>query len=142
MIVILTVVGNHVHSYVTPCLLLNYMSLSSPSGALSFDFRTYLERLTGINKWEIEDLVGGAANLTVRARPMSTRASPDDSESTNGAVKLDLKSFDSGLSVVIKQAPDCLAKFPEIPFSPYRQVGTPPSFRSNFLTRRYIFPRL
>jgi hypothetical protein len=97
---------------------------------MSFDFRTYLERLTGIEEWEIEDLVGGAANFTVRARPLSGAPS----WITIGTVGPDLEFFDSGLSVVIKQAPDCLAKSPEIPFSPYRQVGTPSLFFSKSLT--------
>jgi len=84
---------------------------------MSFDFRTYLRELTGIKEWEIEELVGGAANFTVRARPLS-------SWSIKGAVKLALGSFDSGSSrsVVVKQAPHHLAKSPKLSFSPYRQV--------------------
>lgn len=87
---------------------------------MSFDFRTYLRELTGIKEWEIEDLVGGAANFTVRARPLSSPSSWN----VDSGVKLDL---DSGSSVVIKQAPNYLAKSPGFTFSPYRQVG-PSSF--------------
>jgi hypothetical protein len=88
---------------------------------MPFDFRTYLRELTGIKEWEIEDLVGGAANFTVHAHPLSSASSWN----IDGAVKLDL---DSGSSVVIKQlkqAPDYyLAKSPGFTFSPYRQVST------------------
>jgi hypothetical protein len=83
---------------------------------MSFDFRTYLRELTGIKEWEIEDLVGGAANFTVRARPLSSASSWN----IDGAVKLDPES---GSSVVLKHAPNYLAKSPGFSFSPYRQVG-------------------
>ncbi|KIM39816.1 hypothetical protein M413DRAFT_28997 [Hebeloma cylindrosporum] len=84
---------------------------------MTFDILTYLRELTAIKEWEIKDLAGGAANFTVRARPLSS-ASLD----VNGAAKLDIELFNSYSSVVIKQAPDYLAKSPGFPFSPYRQV--------------------
>ncbi|KAF8968158.1 kinase-like domain-containing protein [Flammula alnicola] len=89
--------------------------------AFSVDFQAYLEKITGVGGWEVEELLGGAANFTVRVQPfrkgtLNDKRRPDDKAS------LLLEILNAGSTVIIKQAPAFLAKTPEIPFSPYRQI--------------------
>ncbi|TFK75226.1 hypothetical protein BDN72DRAFT_892567 [Pluteus cervinus] len=84
----------------------------------TFDFRSYLQERTGYSSWIVEELTGGSANHTVRvSRPNKPLS---DERTTLERVSHPLKwSFGS---VVMKQAPPYLAKSPEFPFSPKRQV--------------------
>ncbi|CAA7266989.1 unnamed protein product [Cyclocybe aegerita] len=90
---------------------------------LPFNFHAYLENQTGAKGWQVEELSGGAANYTVRVGFPKNDNNPSEKLSP-GIVLSD--SFDalftSVSSVVIKQAPPFLAKHPEIPCSPQRQV--------------------
>ncbi|KAF8656206.1 hypothetical protein AX16_002642 [Volvariella volvacea WC 439] len=78
----------------------------------TFDFADYLQRLTGVNRWLIEDLKGGDANYTARIR-RGYLCPP-----TVGL----LGCWDGCGSVILKQAPPFLANVPNVSFSPRRQV--------------------
>lgn len=92
--------------------------------AQSFDFTSYLEKLTGATGWHIVALPGGAANFTVRAVRYRR---PNSLENQNEEL---LNVFQPNVAVVIKQAPPFLAKAPQFSFSSYRQVClSPPASR-------------
>ncbi|KAF9468057.1 kinase-like domain-containing protein [Collybia nuda] len=82
----------------------------------TFDFVSHLYHQTSVD-WEIEELVGGVSNHTVRAR---RRKNPNSDENEGSGDYYDaMKPYGS---VVLKQAPAYLAKAQHIPFSPYRQA--------------------
>lgn len=82
----------------------------------TFDFASHLHHQTLV-EWEIEELVGGVSNHTARVRPYR---SSNDTKEGSGSYYDVLKPHKS---VILKQAPAYLAKAPDIPFSPYRQVS-------------------
>ncbi|KAF4614067.1 hypothetical protein D9613_007806 [Agrocybe pediades] len=80
---------------------------------IAYDFGSYLRRTTGVHGWHVEELSGGAANFTVRAR---------QTKHQDQGAQQDANIFRSEPTFVIKQAPSHFAKLPNVPFSPYRQT--------------------
>ncbi|KAF9565277.1 hypothetical protein CPC08DRAFT_704805 [Agrocybe pediades] len=78
-----------------------------------YDFDSYLRRTTGVHGWHVEELSGGAANFTVRAR---------QTKHQDQGAQQDANTSSSEPTLVIKQAPSHFAKLPNVPFSPYRQT--------------------
>jgi hypothetical protein len=93
------------------------MSLREPR---PFDFASLLLHRTGVEHWDIEELVGGETNYTVRVRRIQGIGRKDKPEFESDRRYSEVLSAHS--SVIFKQAPAFLSKFPEVPFSPYRQV--------------------
>jgi hypothetical protein len=94
---------------------------AAPTVAPSFDFCSYLLDLTG-QQWLIQELLGGNANHTVRGICMAEHVNESNQDGGHG-----LGIVEGHTSVVLKQAPPYFVKFPDMPFSEYRQV----SFTSN-----------
>lgn len=97
----------------------------------NFDFSAYLQGYTKVSShWVIEELIGGAANFTVRVRnPLWSNRSEVGGRSGEDEKNNLLAVLQGHDSVVMKQAPAYLAKSPEMPFSPYRQVCRFPALR-------------
>jgi len=90
----------------------------------AFDFNSYLLELTG-HKWTIQELPGGNANHTVRARrvPENALEKPEETQQRAMADREGVNYLDGHTSIVLKQAPPYFAKIPDLPFSQDRQVS-------------------
>jgi len=88
----------------------------------SFDFVSHLHRQTGTDSWVIEELIGGAANHTVRVTSLVAHPGHQEEVGDDTLASHYREVLHAHTSVVLKQAPDFLAKATHIPFSPYRQV--------------------
>jgi hypothetical protein len=82
----------------------------------NFDFRSYLIDLTG-EEWIVDELEGGNANHTIRASSMNVSHQRLANVKPRDGTNLLLHP-----SIVLKQAPPYMAKFPSMLFSQYRQV--------------------